>query len=143
MPRPTPPGGDMQLGPRHQMPNQGQHTNVGNVLADLNPEELPDHLKRMSSDGEWHAVFNPNVPRVLDITLLHNLPHNSVVCCVRFSNDGKYVATGCNRSAQIFDARDGTKVCELQDDNVADKDGDLYIRSVCFSPRWQAVGDWR
>jgi glucose repression regulatory protein TUP1 len=134
IPRPTPPGTDMQLGPRHQMPAQGQYPNVGNVLADLNPEELPDHLKRMGANGEWHAVFNPNVPRVLDVTLLHNLVHESVVCCVRFSNDGKYVATGCNRSAQIFDARDGRKVCELQDENVQDKDGDLYIRSVCFSP---------
>jgi len=113
---------------------QGQYPNVGNVLADLNPDELPDHLKRMGADGEWHAVFNPNVPRTLDITLLHNLQHSSVVCCVRFSNDGKYVATGCNRSAQIFDARDGQKVCELLDENVQDKDGDLYIRSVCFSP---------
>lgn len=134
IPRPTPPGSDMQLGPRHQMPGQGQYPNVGNVLADLNPDDLPDHLKRMGANGEWHAVFNPNVPRVLDITLLHNLVHESVVCCVRFSNDGKYIATGCNRSAQIFDARDGRKVCELLDDNVQDKDGDLYIRSVCFSP---------
>ncbi|KIW10247.1 hypothetical protein PV08_11209 [Exophiala spinifera] len=134
IPRPTPPGSDMQLGPRHQMAGQGQYPNVGNVLADLNPDELPDHLKRMGANGEWHAVFNPNVPRVLDITLLHNLVHESVVCCVRFSNDGKYIATGCNRSAQIFDARDGRKVCELLDENVQDKDGDLYIRSVCFSP---------
>ncbi len=134
IPRPTPPGNEMQLGPRHQMPGQGQYPNVGNVLADLNPDDLPDHLKRMGANGEWHAVFNPNVPRVLDVTLLHNLVHESVVCCVRFSNDGKYVATGCNRSAQIFDARDGRKVCELLDENVQDKDGDLYIRSVCFSP---------
>ena len=106
--------------------------NVGNQLADLNPEDLPEALKRVGND--WHAVFNPAVPRTLDVSLLHNLVHESVVCCVRFSADGKYVATGCNRSAQIFDVRDGKKVCELQDDAVQDKDGDLYIRSVCFSP---------
>ncbi|KAK8049247.1 WD domain- g-beta repeat domain-containing protein [Apiospora phragmitis] len=35
--------------------------------------------------------------------LVHTLDHQSVVCCVRFSHDGKYVATGCNRSAQIYD----------------------------------------
>lgn len=132
IPRPTPPGSDMQLQPRHQGPAQGQFPNVGNVLADLNPDDLPDSLKRTGSD--WHAVFNPNVPRVLDVQLLHNLVHESVVCCVRFSADGKYVATGCNRSAQIFDARDGRKVCELLDESVQDKEGDLYIRSVCFSP---------
>ncbi|KAK5065049.1 hypothetical protein LTR84_000884 [Exophiala bonariae] len=132
IPRPTPPGSDMQLQPRHPGPGQNAFPNVGNVLAELNPDDLPDSLKRQGAD--WHAVFNPNVPRVLDVQLLHNLVHESVVCCVRFSADGKYVATGCNRSAQIFDARDGRKVCELLDDSVQDKEGDLYIRSVCFSP---------
>ena len=34
---------------------------------------------------------------------------NSVVCCVKFSADGKYLATGCNRAAQIFDAKTGAK----------------------------------
>ena len=90
---------------------------------------------------DWFAVFNPRVQRVLDVELVHNLPHESVVCCVRFSHDGKYVATGCNRSAQIFDVITGNQVSYLQDDTV-DKDGDLYIRSVCFSPdgRYLATG---
>ena len=56
-----------------------------------------------------------------------------MVCCVRFSRDARYVATGCNRSAQIFDVETGGLVCQLQDTS-ADSDGDLYIRSVCFSP---------
>lgn len=73
------------------------------------------------------------MPKLLDVDLLHTLQHESVVCCVRFSADGKYVATGCNRSAQIFDVVTGQKVCVLQDDSV-DAGGDLYIRSVCFSP---------
>ena len=34
---------------------------------------------------------------------------DSVVCCVRFSSDGKYLATGCNRTAQIYDTKTGTK----------------------------------
>ena len=50
-----------------------------------------------------------------------------------FSPDGKFLATGCNRSAQIFDTKTGAKVCELQDDSTGGT-GDLYIRSVCFSP---------
>lgn len=33
-----------------------------------------------------------------------------VVCCVQFSADGRYVATGCNRTAQIFDVQTGQKV---------------------------------
>jgi glucose repression regulatory protein TUP1 len=105
----------------------------------LNPDDLPAEQKRVGSD--WYAVFNPDLPRVLDVKLLHNLLHESVVCCVRFSQDGKYVATGCNRSAQIYDVNTGQEVCKLQDDTV-DKEGDLYIRSVCFSPdgRYLATG---
>lgn len=82
---------------------------------------------------DWYAVFNPNIRRVLDIDLINTLVHDSVVCCVRFSHDGKYVATGCNRSAQIFEVSSGNQVVKLQDDSV-EKEGDLYIRSVCFSP---------
>lgn len=105
--------------------------NVGNNLSELDLEHLPDHQKKVAED--WFAIFNPQVPRVLDVDLLHTLQHDSVVCCVRFSHDGKFVATGCNRSAQIFDVTTGEKVCILQDESV-DVSGDLYIRSVCFSP---------
>ena len=126
MARPTPP-------PQHSIPG------VGNFLADLRADRLPAHQKKEGSD--WYAVFNPQVPRALDVDLVHTLQHDSVVCCVRFSLDGKYVATGCNRAAQIFDVDTGNKVSYLEDASV-DKDGDLYIRSVCFSPdgRYLATG---
>ncbi|CAI7591481.1 Transcriptional repressor rco-1 [Penicillium manginii] len=120
IPRPTPPNQPVVRAER-----------VGNMLANWNPEDLPPSQKREGSD--WYAVFNPEVQRVLDVELVHHLNHDSVVCCVRFSRDGKYLATGCNRSAQIFDVTTGQNVATLQDENV-DKDGDLYIRSVCFSP---------
>ncbi|KMU78558.1 transcriptional repressor rco-1 [Coccidioides immitis RMSCC 3703] len=45
----------------------------------------------------------------------------------------KKALIGCNRSAQIFDVASGQLVTTLQDD-TANKEGDLYIRSVCFSP---------
>ena len=35
---------------------------------------------------------------------------SSVVCCVCFSADGRYLATGCNRTTQIFDVQTGGKV---------------------------------
>ena len=34
----------------------------------------------------------------------------SVVCCVKFSSDGKYLATGCNKTAQIYDTKTGAKI---------------------------------
>lgn len=113
--------------------------NHGNALAEIDLEQLQPHHKKQSED--WFAIFNPQIPRVLDVELLHTLQHESVVCCVRFSHDGKFVATGCNRSAQIFDVVTGNKYCVLQDESV-DAVGDLYIRSVCFSPdgRYLATG---
>ncbi|KAF8155507.1 WD40-repeat-containing domain protein, partial [Crassisporium funariophilum] len=100
------------------------------------PDELDIHtiapeFKKEGSD--WFAIFNPKVKRVLDVSLVHTLMHESVVCCVRFSADGKYLATGCNRTAQIYDTKTGLKTCVLADES-AGKAGDLYIRSVCFSP---------
>ncbi|KAH8109008.1 chromatin associated protein [Phellopilus nigrolimitatus] len=101
------------------------------VLDEINPETLPPDLKKEGSD--WSAIFSPKVKRVLDVNLVHTLIHKSVVCCVRFSADGKFLATGCNRIAQIFDTKTGAKTCILNDDS-ASLSGDLYIRSVCFSP---------
>jgi glucose repression regulatory protein TUP1 len=136
VPRPTPPPHQ-----QHQQQQQqqtalmaaGPHVPLSqsNILADLDIEQLPENLKKEGSD--WFAVFNPRARRVLDVDLIHNLPHQSVVCCVRFSLDGRFVATGCNRSAQIFDVESGNPVAHLQDGSLPE-DGDLYIRSVCFSP---------
>jgi glucose repression regulatory protein TUP1 len=108
-------------------------------LSEMDPEEVPKDLKKEGSD--WWAIFNPKVKRQLDVNLVHTLMHESVVCCVRFSPDGKFLATGCNKSAQIYDTKTGAKTCVLTDQPPNHK-GDLYIRSVCFSPdgRYLATG---
>lgn len=95
------------------------------------PKQNPTESKR-SNEDDWSVVYNPNVQTSFNVDLGSTLDHSSVVCCVRFSQDGRYLATGCNRSAQIYDAESGEKLHIFSDDNS--KDGDLYIRSVCFSP---------
>ncbi|KAF9458229.1 WD40-repeat-containing domain protein [Collybia nuda] len=101
------------------------------IPEELSLQNVTPEFKKEGTD--WFAVFNPKIHRTLDINLTHNLVHASVVCCVQFSADGKYVATGCNRTAQIYDVKTGVKVCVLADE-TAGKTGDLYIRSVRFSP---------
>lgn len=117
------------MGPGSLMPTN--NSGSGSFLDDIDINNAPPELKKEGPD--WFALFNPKVPRVLDVSLVHTLLHESVVCCVRFSRDGKFLATGCNRTAQIYDVKTGLKTCVLADDS-AGRSGDLYIRSVCFSP---------
>lgn len=101
------------------------------MLSDLDPDTVPRELKKEGSD--WFALWSPKVKKQLDVNLVHTLAHESVVCCVKFSFDGQFLATGCNRTAQIYDTKTGQKTCVLVDD-AASTAGDLYIRSICFSP---------
>ncbi|GAV54243.1 hypothetical protein ZYGR_0AK07450 [Zygosaccharomyces rouxii] len=127
-------------------------------LLDLDSQSVPASLKKQTDD--YYILYNPALPRELDVELHCSLDHTSVVCCVRFSNDGEYLATGCNKTTQVFRVSDGALVARLSDDNATqgpqgpnagsnDDDynndansfantrtasSDLYIRSVCFSP---------
>ncbi|KAH0826662.1 WD40-repeat-containing domain protein [Lanmaoa asiatica] len=108
-PYPPGPGNPPPSGPTEPPPTSSSlapvsnASNGGQFPDDLDPHNVPPELKKEGSD--WFAVFNPKVKRVLDVTLVHTLMHESVVCCVRFSADGKFLATGCNRTAQIYDTK--------------------------------------
>lgn len=41
------------------------------------PSDLPPDMKKVGSD--WWAAFNPKEKRVLDVNLVHTLPHESLV----------------------------------------------------------------
>ena len=124
-------------------------------LLDLDYNQVPENLKKRESD--YYVLYNPALPRNIEIDLHSSLEHSSVVCCVKFSNDGQYLATGCNKTTQVYRVSDGALIAKLSDDsapsvqngnnisgstNGTGKDGndnstassDLYIRSVCFSP---------
>lgn len=90
---------------------------------------------------DYYIVYNPNIPKKVDVSLIHSFDHTSVVCCVSFSKDGKFLATGCNKLTQVFSVETGDLVARLNDEsslsnngNYDTDTGDLYIRSVCFSP---------
>ncbi|CAO3693350.1 unnamed protein product [Rhizopus stolonifer] len=100
-------------------------------LGDINPENVPANMKVEGQD--WFALFNPKATRYLKVDLLHTFDHGSVVCCVKFSADGRFLAAGCNQATYIYDTLTSARVAVLQDEN-AGREGDLYIRSVSFSP---------
>ncbi|CCE65775.1 hypothetical protein TPHA_0M02000 [Tetrapisispora phaffii CBS 4417] len=128
-------------------------------LLDLDSQTIPAGLKKQTDD--YYILYNPALPRNIDVELHKSLDHTSVVCCVRFSNDGKFLATGCNKTTQVYNVASGELIARLSDDsashitpgqNSKDSEGgeenndtttystsattssDLYIRSVCFSP---------
>ncbi|KAI8137735.1 WD40-repeat-containing domain protein [Fennellomyces sp. T-0311] len=126
---PPPPSSNNAMVPARPKPPMGPTTPSG--LADVDPDTVPPSMKVEGRD--WFALFNPKTPRYLNVDLLHSIDHPSVVCCVKFSADGRWMAAGCNRATYIYDVQTAHLHCMLQDDSVQ-KDGDLYIRSVCFSP---------
>lgn len=118
---------------------------------------IPNEFIKTTND--YQILYNPNINLIdnLSIDLHKSLDHTSVVCCVKFSNNGKLLATGCNKTTQIYNVTDGNLIARLSDDtntnttttsknNTIDNNNnkpfhsstttssDLYIRSLCFSP---------
>jgi glucose repression regulatory protein TUP1 len=54
--------------------------------------------------------FNPKAQRYLKVDLVHSFDHGSVVCCVKFSADGRYLAAGCNQATYIYDTQTAARV---------------------------------
>ncbi|GMF35170.1 unnamed protein product [Phytophthora lilii] len=76
-----------------------------------------------------------------------SMDHQSVVCCVRFSSDGTMMASGCHKTAQVFDVKTGDRKFLVsrpagsngqtptsQNNAAANEPDDAYVRAVCFSP---------
>ncbi|OSX78135.1 hypothetical protein BU14_0120s0018 [Porphyra umbilicalis] len=88
------------------------------------------------------------------VTLHNSFVHDSVVCCVRYSFDGQYLATGSNRCAHIFEAASGQRVAAFDredgvgggggggggdDDGTGGSGADSYVRAVCFTPDGESL----
>lgn len=106
----------------------------------------PQHpAQTTTTEDDWGVTHVRSSPDV-KVALQKTLAHDSVVCCVRYSWDGQYLATGSNRLAQIFDSVTGQNVATFSKDNANDRDdnanADSYVRAVCFSPdgNWLITG---
>ena len=64
-------------------------------------------VEGQDANGNEYGWVKPRSKRSLRVDLVHTFVHQTVVCCVQFSPDGKFLATGCNRIAQIFEVETG------------------------------------
>ncbi|CAK9837126.1 transcriptional corepressor Tup12 [Schizosaccharomyces pombe] len=97
-------------------------------------EIIPTSNVPNREEKDWTVTSNvPNKEPPISVQLLHTLEHTSVICYVRFSADGKFLATGCNRAAMVFNVETGKLITLLQEES-SKREGDLYVRSVAFSP---------
>mmetsp|Transcript_4094 Transcript_4094/g.6141 ORF Transcript_4094/g.6141 Transcript_4094/m.6141 type:complete len:419 (-) Transcript_4094:23-1279(-) len=92
-----------------------------------------------SVDGDWFVMHNPDKPpQMVDVELLKTIHHQSVVCCVAFSPDGRYLATGSDSAAKLYNVETGTLFCTFPNNAQAGSSSDQgetsYTRSMCFSP---------
>ncbi|KNG84167.1 hypothetical protein ANOM_008595 [Aspergillus nomiae NRRL 13137] len=106
----------------------GLGVNFDDVMS--NWDELPPERKK--AGDRWSAVINPDIDNNWEIDLLHSLTHDSIVNCVQFSRDGKYVAVGCaDGTVRIVEVSTGAQVARLQDD---DHSHDCLCVRVKFLP---------
>lgn len=115
-------------------------TTVGNQIPGVTQTTNEDDWVVYHGRSANGSVVNMNV------TLQNSLSLDSVVCCVRYSWDGNYLATGSNRCAHIFDANTGQGVATFSKDSANEREEgnvpDSYVRAVCFSPdgNWLITG---
>jgi len=87
---------------------------------------------------EDYSVIHENgvSPTTINATGMYKFRHDSVICCVRYSWDGSYIATGSNWGANLFDTRRGQLVASFRDlqDTSRSTESDSYVRAVCFTP---------
>ena len=75
------------------------------------PSTAPDSIQAKADRHDWSVEYNPEIEQTLRLTLANTFTHNTAkVYCVKFSRDGKYLATGLHNSEiHIYDMITGSK----------------------------------
>jgi WD40 repeat protein len=112
-------------------------TEINSINFDgLFPRPPVGYTARMCPEEKWIAVSTYNTPKQaneLDVDLRFTFQHESVVCALCFSADGKLVATGSNKVVRLFNTTDGSVLYSMEFGSTYPVK-ENYCRSICFDP---------
>lgn len=127
--------------------NQEATTPQGDITTTTTSAGVSNASKSSSSKGSklnWNCVYNNSTahpdPERPVAELHQTMDHQSVVCCVRFSPDGTMMATGCHKTARVFDVKTGERKFIVSRPGGSGANGQsseedaAYVRAVAFSP---------
>ncbi|KAH7926145.1 WD40 repeat-like protein [Leucogyrophana mollusca] len=109
------------------------------MAYDLDPMTVPSEF--IKEGGDWLAVFNPLIPRQMDVQLAGRFVHEGVVCSVKFSVDATLLAVGSENVVVLYNLALGEKITfpldVLNTDDSAGTCKVIHARSVAISPDGQ------
>ncbi|KAG1766680.1 WD40-repeat-containing domain protein [Suillus occidentalis] len=99
------------------------------MAEELDLTTVPVDFIKEGSD--WLAIFNPRVPRQMDVQLAARYVHDGVVCSVKFSLDGTLLAVGMEGVVVLYNLSLGEKFTFTLERNTGKAN---RARAVCISP---------
>ena len=86
--------------------------------------------------GVWCVILNRNLLRPICVSHVHTLEHLGRVNCATVSTDGKLIATGGDRSAQVFQLTSGDKIATFEESNIFGRDYIAATRQGRLCANW-------
>jgi glucose repression regulatory protein TUP1 len=128
---------------------QSSSSNAATSGSSASSGSAPAQKSSKASKLNWNCVYTSKSSVSYQETerpaaeMHQSMDHQSVVCCVRFSSDGTRMASGCHKTAQVFDVKTGDRKFIVSRPGGSGSGGsagasseaeDAYVRAVCFSP---------
>ncbi|OAA71039.1 WD40 repeat-like-containing domain protein [Akanthomyces lecanii RCEF 1005] len=119
---------------RNQRPDR-ENNSAANVPANWHDMCFLGALADDTQSGSsWTAFYSAHVPRQLSITHQFGLKHDAILSCMRFSPDGRYLATASQQTVRIYNLEDIIAPFKTLEEKRTHSAEVTLITCLCFSP---------